>query len=131
MLNTLHIQTWMWNGAQQKKNATTTATVNERRKGKWEKNGKNILDESIRNERKKEQQYYNTNDNNIDLEKNREKKKSEKRTHYLDEMICVEIALGKINRMKSGSIKEFFFLVLVHFYNHIKLSKCLTASICR
>lgn len=53
-----------------------------------------------------------------------------KDTHILDEMICVEIALGKMNRKKNGSIK--IFSVLVYFYNPYKVfEKYLTATNCR
>lgn len=100
------------------------------------KKRENILDANIQNEQKKSNSVTTTiptiptiatkTANESDGEK---EKKCEKRTHYLKEMICVEIALGKINRTKNGSIK--IFSVLVYFYNHIKLSKCLTASICR
>lgn len=39
--------------------------------------------------------------------KKKSKKKRKQRTHYLNEMTCAEIVLGKINRTKTDPLRFF------------------------
>lgn len=41
------------------------------------------------------------------LERKSQKKKRKQRTHYLNEMTCAEIVLGKINRTKTDPLRFF------------------------